>query len=391
MGRPRSHPKNSKWRGTNMPRSLAYERENALNAICPYFTMFPLEYPLGVLKAHEAQSPVIMDPFCGRGTTLFAARKLGLTARGIDSSPIAVAIARAKLAKVNIEAVLKLAETYIEEHSNIRTPETEFFQHAYSPTVLRAICSVRQGLLNTSNDTDDTSILRAAMLGCLHGPLNKSHDNLSYFSNQMPRTFAPKPDYSVRYWAAKNLNAPEVNLLEVLRKKLTRLAWNQYAKVGKISCVRHGDSRLAASLPSSSRDFSIVITSPPYYGMRTYVEDQWLRNWFVGGPDHVMYGNDSQLQHSGIDVFAKSLGQVWRNMGRTRADDLDMYIRFGIIPSRKVDAKALIQASLEESRVGWEIIRVRQAKTASSGKRQADHMATDSSAAVEYDFHVRRL
>lgn len=59
-------------------RSLAYNPNYALNAICPYFTMFPLEYPLRVLKKHRKDKPVVLDPFCGRGTTLFAARSLGL-------------------------------------------------------------------------------------------------------------------------------------------------------------------------------------------------------------------------------------------------------------------------------------------------------------------------
>ncbi|CAI2079021.1 site-specific DNA-methyltransferase [Serratia fonticola] len=374
-----------------MPRSLAYERENALNAICPYFTMFPLEYPLGVLKAHEGQSPVIMDPFCGRGTTLFAGRKLGLKARGIDSSPIAVAIARAKLASVDSAAVLKLAKKYIERHSQVTVPDSEFFRHAYNPAVLRAISSIRHGLLNVSRDTDNTVILRAAMLGCLHGPLNKSLENLSYFSNQMPRTFAPKPDYSVRYWTANHLHAPTLDVLKVLQKKIVRIEEQQFPKTGTFVYARHGDSRLPTSLPASSLDFAVVVTSPPYYGMKTYVEDQWLRNWFLGGPDHVKYGNDLQLQHTGTDVFAKSLGQVWQNMARTKEDKLDMYIRFGIIPSCKVDAKALVLASLKESGVAWEVMRISPAKTASAGKRQADHMAADSSAAVEYDFHVRRM
>jgi len=93
-----------------MPSSLAYEPRNALNAICPYFTMFPLEYPLRVLRAHRRGQPIVMDPFCGRGTTLFAARQLGLGARGIDSSPVAVAIARAKLCRVDTDAALQVAQ-----------------------------------------------------------------------------------------------------------------------------------------------------------------------------------------------------------------------------------------------------------------------------------------
>lgn len=373
-----------------MPRSLAYERDNALNAICPYFTMFPLEYPLGVLKQYRAANPVVMDPFCGRGTTLFAARKLGLAARGIDSSPIAVAIARAKLAAVDTVRVMELARGYMEEHELAAMPDNSFFQAAFHPNVLQKVCAIREGLLRVGRDTDTTVILRAAMLGCLHGPTSKTPERRSYFSNQMPRTFSSKPDYSVRYWKERQLVAPDADVLKVLERKLARLDSPQLPQTGVLTDARKGDSREAASLPTVCRDFSVVVTSPPYYGMRTYVEDQWLRNWFLGGSDHVVYGNSAQLQHAGFESFAESLGRVWRNMARTNAEDLDMHIRFGIIPSSKVDAKALVRASLEASGVRWEEISVRSAKTAASGKRQADHMAAGSAAAREYDFHVRR-
>lgn len=373
-----------------MPRTLAYERDNALNAICPYFTMFPLEYPLEVLEQYREANPVVMDPFCGRGTTLFAARKLGLSARGIDSSPIAIAIARAKLAAVYTTKALALAKRYIKEFDSSAVPDNSFFQTAFHPYVLRRVCAIREGLLRVGRDTDTTVILRAAMLGCLHGPMSKTPERHSYFSNQMPRTFSSKPDYSVRYWEEKGLVAPELDVLKVLQRKLTRLDSTHLPKTGVLTDVRKGDSRIAASLPPSCRDFSVVVTSPPYYGMRTYVEDQWLRNWFLGGPDHVVYGNSEQLQHAGTDSFAESLGKVWKNMARTKAEHLDMHIRFGIIPSSKVDAKALIRSSLEASGVHWDEVSVRSAKTAASGKRQADHMAAGSAAAKEYDFHVRR-
>ncbi|WP_186109131.1 DNA methyltransferase [Burkholderia gladioli] len=374
-----------------MTRALAYHPENALNAICPYFTMFPLEYPLRVLKTHKREAPVVMDPFCGRGTTLFAARKLGLIARGIDSSPIAVAIARAKLAVVDVDAVLELARVYIDQYEHAEKPETEFFRYAFAPTVLQQLCAIRTGLMRVEMDTDVIAILRATMLGCLHGPLNKSPDRRAYFSNQMPRTFSAKPDYSVRFWKERGLEPPKVDVLSVLRLKLERLREQQLPFTGSIAYAQQGDSRLAASIPVNHRDFSVVVTSPPYYGMRTYVQDQWLRNWFLGGAAHVDYANDFQLAHTGTEVFANSLGLVWKNMARTNADSLDMYIRFGIIPSAKVDAKAVLRASLEQSGVAWREVSVRTAYTASSGKRQADHMAAGSSAALEFDFHVRRF
>ena len=93
---------------------LAYNRDYALNAICPYFTMFPLEYPVNIIRKHKSQSPVVVDPFCGRGTTIYAARKAGLHSHGFDLSPIAVAIARAKLASAPAEGILKLARVHCE-------------------------------------------------------------------------------------------------------------------------------------------------------------------------------------------------------------------------------------------------------------------------------------
>lgn len=373
-----------------MSRSLAYERQNALNAICPYFTMFPLEYPLRVLRRHRNDKPVVMDPFCGRGTTLFAARKLGLASRGIDSSPVAVAIARAKLATVDAEGVLALAKKYARAHARAPVPDSEFFKSAFAPRVLHTLSAIRRGLLSAGSNNNDVVVLRAAMMGCLHGPTNKAPDQLAYFSNQMPRTFASKPDYSVRYWAAKKLRAPVLDVFDVLKRKLDRIKDQALPPIASASHARHGDSRLAAALPLASRDFSVVVTSPPYYGMRTYIQDQWLRSWFLGGPEQLEYVNDFQLSHAGADAFAKSLGRVWKNMARTRSDRLDMYVRFGIIPSSKVDAKQLMRSSLEESRVGWTVVHTAPAKTASSGRRQADHMVAESTAALEYDFHIRR-
>jgi hypothetical protein len=230
-----------------------------------------------VLKKHRASQSVVMDPFCGRGTTLFAARSIGLAARGIDSSPVAVAVARAKLCVVDADAALALASSYITSTNAVVVPQSEFFRLAFAPKVLRDVCAIRQGLLASKRETDAVVLLRAAMLGCLHGPTSKGLNSQSYFSNQMPRTFASKPDYSVRYWKAKDLKAPATDVISVLRRKLSRLPSSCPPEGATAAHAVLGDSRYARSLPTSSRDFSVVVTSPPYYGMRTYVEDQWLR------------------------------------------------------------------------------------------------------------------
>jgi len=372
--------------------ALAYKKDNALNAICPYFTMFPLEYPEKVLKRHVKEAPVVLDPFCGRGTTLFAARKFGLSAWGIDTSPVAIAIARAKLASCDVEAPLQLAANLIDNVVPNNVPNSQFFRTAYHKATLKELCALREGLMNL-DDTDASSVLRAAVLGCLHGPLPKHLENASYFSNQMPRTYSSKPDYAVRFWKERNLSAPKVDVLRALRRKIERLIGLELPSPGPISQVLHGDAQSEALFRSVQLVPSLVITSPPYYGMRTYVQDQWLRNWFLGGPDSIDYSNGVQLDHGGQEAFATSLGTVWRNIANNAesSDTLHMYVRFGIIPSALVDAKQLFRNSLEQSGVNWRLVSTRSANSADVGKRQADQMKAKSAAAVEFDFHVERV
>jgi len=369
---------------------LAYQRHMALNAICPYFTMFPLEYPLKVLKKHRPHNPVVMDPFCGRGTTLFAARQLGLKSWGIDTSPVAVAIAKAKLAQATFEDILDLASTFVHGIEPIDVPDSSFFKKAFHRKTLKEICSIREGLLSVQRDTNESVLLRAAMLGCLHGPQSKDTSNSGYFSNQMPRTFSSKPEYALSYWKTHSLIAKKQDVLQVLARKLERISETGETQ-NSFSHVRLGSSELISTLPGNARNFSVVVTSPPYYGMRTYVPDQWLRNWFLGGPPHVDYSGHPQLCHTGQNAFAQSLGKVWRNMASTQAESLEMYVRFGVIPSSPVDAIQLFSNSLEESGLRWKCVYTASASSADAGKRQADQWNAKSTPVTEYDFHVRRV
>jgi DNA modification methylase len=150
--------------------------------------------------------------------------------------------------------------------------------------------------------------------------------------------------------------------------------------------VRLADSREADALQPETPEtrFDCVITSPPYYGMRTYIPDQWLRNWFVGGPDAVDYTNRAHVVHSSPKDFAADLRQVWRNAKSVCAKDAKMVIRFGGITDRPADPLDLIKRSLIDS--GWRVTTAKNAGTATEGKRQADSfLRTRSKPMFEYD------
>src|SRR5690606_26627454 len=125
------------------------------------------------------------------------------------------------------------------------------------------LCALREGLLRIRKETGASILLRAAALGCLHGPLNKMEQ--SYFSNQMPRTFAAKPDYALKFWKKKNLKAPKVKVVDVIRKKLSRINNLNTPIQWSTDQVLCANSQNVESFEKIPRNFSLVITSPPYY------------------------------------------------------------------------------------------------------------------------------
>jgi hypothetical protein len=109
--------------------------------------------------------------------------------------------------------------------------------------------------------------------------------------------------------------------------------------------------------------------------------------WFLGGADHVDYGGAAQVSHSGHEAFISDLALVWRNLLSRCEPGAHLYVRFGVLPSVKSDAKGLVKASLKKAD-GWKLLSVRSANTSAMGKRQAHQMGSASTPESEYDFHA---
>ena len=337
-----------------------------LNAICPYFTMFPIRFPLSILGKRAAPGQWVLDPFCGRGTTNLAARLLGLPTFGIDSHPLAVAISQAKLLSVTPDQILEELDLCLEAAQNPRhLPGGKFWELAYHEAVLNNLCVLREAFLE-SCDTAPRTALRAIILGALHGPATQSVS--SHLSNQAPRTYAPKPEYAIRFWESRGLFPPVVDLRELVLRRAYR--YYKSAIEPGIGTIKLGDTRSFQAFEGSPHNFEWIITSPPYYGMRTYHPDQWLRLWFLGGRDQVDYGQHGQVLHSSPEVFSADLHQVWCNCAKKVDPGARLVIRFGGINNRRKDPMELLQLSLRDS--GWRIQTRKAAGSARSGRRQAD-------------------
>jgi hypothetical protein len=324
----------------------------------------------------------VLDPFCGRGTTLFAARALGLPSIGIDSSPVAAAVAQAKLAHASPDEVVAAARFILAEPGDPSPPPRgEFWNWAFHAGTLAQMCRLRQALLDRC-DSAARVLLRAIVLGAIHGPLTKGAP--SHFSNQCPRTYAPKPRYAAQFWKERRLQPPRVDVLDVIAARAARFL-DRAPPAGR-GAVIQADSR-DVRWEGERRRVAWIVTSPPYYGMRTYIPDQWLRYWFLGGPAEVAYHFDGQLQHQSPDGFIAQLASVWRNAASICRRGARLAVRFGGINDRKQDPLAILKRSLAAA--GWRTLTARPAGHSGHGRRQADQFARARRVPVpEYDFYA---
>ncbi len=79
---------------------------DALNSMAKERTIYPTQKPLGLLarliESSSNKGDVVLDPFCGCGTTIEACEKLGREWIGIDVAPPAVQIIRDRLEKIGV-------------------------------------------------------------------------------------------------------------------------------------------------------------------------------------------------------------------------------------------------------------------------------------------------
>lgn len=182
------------------------------------------------------------------------------------------------------------------------------------------------------------------------------------------------------------MRPPNVDVLAVIARRASRYLQKLPPRVK--GWAVQGDSRIAGLL-GNARRFRWVITSPPYYGMRTYIPDQWLRYWFLGGPEEVAYRFEEQIQHSSPEEFVNQLTSVWRNAAAVCVSNAKLVVRFGGIHDRKEEPLVLLKCSLKLA--GWRLLTVRPAGHASDGKRQAEQFArVKQSPITEYDVYAIR-
>ena len=279
---------------------------------------FPLETARAALRSFANESSKVFDPFCGKGTSLLAARLLGSEAYGLDTGPEAVICSRAKLTSVTIaDAQEYLGRIQLDKASIGEIPAAvKLFFH---PATLRQIISVNRALQESiaspkRKEREVATTVQAALLGILHGHASYS------LSISSAHAYAMAPSYVARYAAEHGLKPPLREVKQCLLTKLKRCLSHSLPPRVRCKVIRGRAQDATKLFPHLRGHVDCVLTSPPYLASHTYAKDNWLRHWLLGfnyreiGREYLQTGSISRYRAE-MQVVLKNVAELLRPGG----------------------------------------------------------------------------
>jgi site-specific DNA-methyltransferase (cytosine-N4-specific) len=239
----------------------------------------------------DPRAQLLIDPFCGSGTSLVEAIRLGINAHGIDLSPIATYVSAAKiqgttfrnldclkdnLAELGRETLPTMKEAQ-ENHQAVSLPvhlsanSIEYLQSWFTPGAFAAI-SVAASALNRVRRTVAGRLARVALSSVLRD-----------VSLQLPE------DLRVRR-RREPFEAPPV--WEALQRALERVE-SGLEEIGSWDRSRFGSARVVSGSAVRPSDYRVdgfngrrlILTSPPYATALPYIDTDRLSIVLLGLAD----------------------------------------------------------------------------------------------------------
>lgn len=241
------------------------------------------------------QGQLLLDPFCGSGTSLLEASLNGWNAVGIDINPLGVEIAKAKLAAHRIPAevlnsnIERLIAKLMAKEAIIinnckpfskaeiiklvgknwqpKLPCYNYLSNWFSESVLAQLLTITKKISDLKND-DVQLILRIILSDLLRDVSQQNPSDLRIRRRKVLIENMPV--------ISKFISAVNSKISSILAAKEVTSAWSskQYAILGDIRDSSSFRKQLDDAFPSQS--FDAAITSPPYATALPYIDTQRL-------------------------------------------------------------------------------------------------------------------
>jgi DNA modification methylase len=243
-----------------------------------YPAKFIPEYPRWAIERFVA-SPghVVLDPFCGSGTTNVEARLHKQSSYGIDIDPLARLIAKVKTTTLDVPCLKNsqrriLARLGAQAHDSTLIPDFPNRDYWFRPAVSQNLTYLKKTIQEEVDDED----VRDFFFVCLSSIIRS-------VSNADSDLVLPKIS---RFMREKEKKGRKIDVFEAFRKVLAKQVPKMILFSTKcpkdepyFSKIIEGDAR-NIDIPDECID--LAITSPPYLNAHDYVRAHHLEMYWLG-------------------------------------------------------------------------------------------------------------
>jgi DNA modification methylase len=350
---------NLNWREIHLPQK---DRTKHVHGLHPYLGKFIPQIVEVFLRKYFERGQVVLDPFCGSGTTLVQANELGVSSIGYDVSAFNVMLSRVKTDKYELPVVRKEIKDILGKANQAakknpkqmemwdvpfgKLPRSkvskEYLCTWFAPRALAELLAFSDLIGSEGYVYQD--LLKVILTRSARSARLTTHFDLDF----------PKEPQTESYWCYKHARtcAPVQEAYKfILRYSLDTLRRiEEYCSIRTEAsvCVHHEDSREARF-----ESMDGVITSPPYVGLIDYHEQHAYAYHLLGlkdvrckeiGPASNGYSEKARTQYrQGItEVFARMLPSV-KTGGRIIVVAGDTY---GLYPTIAADLGVIEEAEI---------------------------------------------
>jgi DNA modification methylase len=304
---------NLNWKERDLPERI---RTKHVHRLHPYLGKFVPQLVEIFLRKYQPQ--MVVDPFCGSGTTLVEATALGMDSFGSDISEFNCLLSTVKIARYEPNLLEKEVKDIVKRFSGeaqIRLlerraiyTESVYLQAWYAPEALYELLAFRSLIPEyTYQDVLKVILSRAARSARL-----TTHYDLDF--PQEPQT-EPYPCYKHKRVCRPTRNAGQF---------LVRYSHDTVKRIKEFDSLRQ-PSRVEAVCGDSREvkfpDCDLVLTSPPYVGLIDYHQQHRYAYELLGLRQHLedeigssAFGNSQKAQKAYVqqieEVFANVKGSL---------------------------------------------------------------------------------
>lgn len=261
-----------------------------LSTIHPYPAMIADELAIALAEKYVVPGAKVLDPFSGTGRTLTAAAALGADCVGMDVNPLAVLIARAKIATASpdVEALMRRSRQF-------RGKSFAYLEFEHGRKISWFSNSVRTELTEIVNWLNSESLNRETR-NFLAAIVSATTREVSY---------CRKDQWKLHRMSLESRSKHNGSAWEVYERRLRRAAGDISRGGMQLGSMRDylGDCTRMADLRRCAKNqtFNLLITSPPYGDSRSTVSYGDVSSLCLGVLQHLTGLNISFFSASNLD------------------------------------------------------------------------------------------